>query len=144
MRKTKQKEISGNTYIVQMWGARKAALTKVYILNLIAKNVKGIDLDGATNEEAGIKVLMGILSAIDETKADTLIDRILQGVSVNTGDEHAELLDVMDDLLAGKISDLYKILYFVLEVNYPDFLGEEGLAGKFITKLKPSPSKIDG
>lgn len=141
MRESKTKKIGTNEYIVLQWGARKAALTKIHILNLVAKNLKDLNLKGATNEEAGVQVIAGILAALDEKTADNLIDRLISDVSVNTGSQHAMFSAIMDDLLAGKTSQLYEVLLFVLEVNYPDFLGENGLAGSFITKLKGRPEK---
>ena len=122
-------------------GARKAALTKIYILNLLAKHVKDVDLAGSTDEESGVKLLVGILSAIDEKNAGILIDRLIDGVSVNNGDTHEELATVLDDHFAGNLTELYKVMYFVAEVNYPDFLGEKGLVGKIITKVAQPKNK---
>lgn len=136
MRKTIRKKIGDKELIIQQMGARKAALLQVKIINTLTKNIKGLNLSDATDEQAAIELIAGVFSALDEKTADDLINRIIDGVSIIVDDTHQELSEVIDDVFAGNIIEMYKAIYAILEANYPDFLGEKGVVGKYITKLK--------
>ena len=62
------------------------------------------------------------LAGIESSKLDALIAGLLAKSEAKVNGAWLPLLDVVDDVFAGRIMDLYKCLGEAVRLNYPDFL----------------------
>ena len=134
----KEKEIEGMKVNVTQFPARfgfkmQAKLLRIFgpvigtVLsgNDISKGVMNSDVSMGNLSEA-IKRLFEVL---DEDKSLALVLDLLQQTRID-GQEVNE--GTFDTLFPGKYLALYKILGFVLEVNYGSFFGEGGIGRKVV------------
>ena len=62
------------------------------------------------------------LAGIESAKLDALIAGLLAKSEAKVNGACLPLLDVVDDVFAGRVMDLYKCLGEAVRLNYPDFL----------------------
>lgn len=130
--------IGETSYIIQPWPAMKAwrmqttlgrtfktCLSKLGAAIQDSQSGKGLDSD-VDLEKLG-EAFAELFESLNETEAERIILLLLSGVHVNGQTITKELFDVH---FIGKIVDVYKLIYHVLEVNYSSFL-----AGSSIGKL---------
>lgn len=164
MIETKEKEIGGAVYTVTQLPARRALKLKAKLLKLFGPALAQLLLLSQDTEEKkpdemsteelanqlamnpvdkyriadmrkggmvkGVQLLVGNL---DEKNFDELCVEILQGVRRDGAELRPETIDLH---FAGKLSDLYAVIFFVIEVNYADFFGWGGI-GNLSQGLKP-------
>lgn len=80
-------------------------------------NIMDIDLK---NMDGAVTVLLGSLS---ESEFDVFVKRLLKHTLL----DGQSVTDTFDIVFQGKYGLLFKVLKFVMEVNYKDFLAEIGL-----------------
>lgn len=62
------------------------------------------------------------LAGIESSKLDALLAGLLAKSEAKVNGAWLPLLDVVDDVFAGRVMDLYKCLGEAVRLNYPDFL----------------------
>jgi len=130
------KEIDGTTFYVLPFNSFKAILLQKRIAEIVGPSV--ITLISGVKEGLGdmdISVVSGVLEAtlskLSEDKFSKFLVDLLEKVSIDIGG--AELFLIKDGRVLDTIFDsafqletmkLYKVIWFVLEANYPDFLSK--------------------
>ena len=85
-----------------------------------------------------VGALENLLGIIDVNEFMKLVGELCEWVEVKNEKGQMQFLApgkevnqaVLNDVFAGKISAIYKIIFFVLEVNYPDFFALGSRIGK--------------
>jgi len=147
---TKDKIISGRRYQVTQLPAFQALdlleqLTTLAgpALGALAKN----GVSGQVDFEAGAVRLFASLGG-GKLKAVTLA--LLSTTTVDLGDRSPRMLDIFDLEYAGKLSVVFKVMAFALEVQFQDFFdAAKSLLGEFLAargseSISPSISSIVG
>ena len=145
----KECDIDGLKITVTQFPARtgfkmQAKLAKIFgpALGELVSGVKGKTGKGLTEAEIDLSKFSGavrtLFEKIDEESALVLIFELLQFTRIN-GEEVTE--EIFDDTFPGKYATLYKILYFVVEVNYGSFFGQGGI-GKALRVLKTQQQSV--
>lgn len=137
MREAVTKEIEGLKVTVQPWPARIAWRRQVTLGKVFGPSLKslGAAIEGADTKEANIdlgavgEAFADLFEKISEAKADEVLTLCLRGARVNDKEVTDETIDVQFE----SISQLYKSVAFVLEVNFGSFLGKGGI-GKLLHK----------
>jgi hypothetical protein len=114
MIETREKIIDGATYTVTQLPARRAIRLKAKLIKTFGSFLLGSDG----------KNLQAICESLDENQFEALCMEMLQGVRKNG----VELTPAKFDLeFAGDIAGVYKLLLFVVEVNYANFFSMFGI-----------------
>jgi hypothetical protein len=114
MIETREKIIDGATYSVTQLPARRA-------LRLKAKLIKTF---GSFFVSADSSALQSMFQSLDENLFESLCMEMIQGVRKNG----VELTPATFDLeFAGDMASLYKLLLFVVEVNFANFFSMLGI-----------------
>ena len=131
-RAQKEKTIDGLTFTVQQLPAMRA-------LKLMHKLAKTIGpamlkaLSGAPSTGAPIKVgninvaeladgVALLFDRLSEADVESIMRELFETTMVTENGQTFQLMPVFDNVLAGKMSTLFKAVQFALEVNYRDFL----------------------
>lgn len=137
MIETKEKTINGAKYTVTQMTARKALRMKAKLLRLFGPAIAQIFLPGedkpmegmAFSKEEAVKALANLALELDENNFERLCMELMVGVRK----DNVELSEAVIDLeFAGDLSTLFKVLWFVLEVNFASFFGEGGIGSLFV------------
>ena len=141
MSKIKETTIDGKSWRVSKFGglAGLKLLTRLTILigpslGGSIKELKGLDINLKSILSADIPVgtLMESFGSGIEDFASRLDDetfpQLIQDLLVETKCDGKEVSKQFDILFAGEYLTLFKVVYFVLQVNYPSFLGGGKLA----------------
>lgn len=143
MIETREKIIEGAKYTVTQMTARRAIKMKAKLIRLFGAALAEIFLpsnetpiEGAAFSKVdAVNAIQKLALQLDENTLESLIVTLLQGVRK----EGVELTESTLDLeFAGKLDVLYKVLWFVLEVNFESFFGEGGIGSLF---LAPAPQQ---
>ena len=140
----KTKEIGGVKVTVQAWPARKAFKYQVMYGKIFKSSLKELGAalqkakDNSKSTDTKVEIDLSELGAafgnlfetLTEEKTEEVLVKCLSGVII---DNVPVTMEIFDTLYQGKIDDVYKVLAFVLEVNYGSFLGEGGI-GALLTK----------
>jgi hypothetical protein len=131
----KTKEINGHNYEVSPFPARHAFKLKAELLRKLGPGLAAMvgaakgdslanpELDGAALA-TGVEALFSNLGTSDEIMA--LVEDIVR----MTRRDGKEITGASIDLdFQGQLSDLYKVVWFVLEVNYGDFFEGASFGG---------------
>lgn len=147
MIQTKEKEIDGLKVAVSEFPARfgfkmQTRLTMIFgpalgtlLSGLEAKT--GSALDGEFNLDKLPGALESLFSRMNEDKAMDLVLEILKSTRIDGVEVTNQSFDLV---FAGKYHTMYKVLWFVLEVNYGGFFGEGGI-GEALKRLRTIPPK---
>lgn len=143
MVETKKKQIGDNEYTCTLFPAREALKLKTILLGILAPSLKGIEgnsLDADVNLGA---VASGLMDKITEDNVVKLVLRLFACTRCNG----KEIDDAFFDMhYAGNLKEMYLAIFFVLEANYSDFFGADGIGGilKRLEALRKSktPSNI--
>ncbi len=92
--------------------------------SLMDMDTKNLNLDGA---------ITLLLDSLTESETNIFIKRLMAHTIVNG----VSVVDTFDITFQGKYATLFKVLKFIMEVNYKDFLDEIGLSE--ILKSKQTP-----
>jgi len=89
------------------------------------------------------KLLAGLFEELTEDAFDKLISELLSRAFLIQDGQMLELRkdEVLNLAFLGSTMDLYKVIWFVLEVNYPDFLSQVGDFGSLLKT--DSKSKVN-
>lgn len=133
MIETKEKTIDGRKITVTQFPGRRGLKLKTKLAKLLGPSIftalksvsgKGDLLDKDVNLETAGEAIEKLLEKVDENSWENLIFELLSMTRINSQEITAELFDAE---FAGSFVTLYKIVAFVLEVNYKDFLGLTGI-----------------
>lgn len=122
MIETEEKEICGSIYLVTQMPAMRALKMQARLLRLIGPSFGAMIASG---EDSSIPVAINLLAEkLDENTYEKIILDLLQGVRK----DGVELTKGFIDLaFAGNLNELYRVIQFVLEVNFADFFQEGGI-----------------
>lgn len=113
MIETREKEIDGATYTVTQLPARRALRLKTKLVKTFGSFFLGDS-----------KSLHSMFQTLDENQFESLCMEMIQGVRKNG----VELNQATFDLeFAGDMAGLYKLLLFVVEVNFDNFFQMIGI-----------------
>lgn len=143
MLETRNKVIEGREYSVTQFPARRGFALKARLAKLLGpavaelfSAVKGGDAESLMSADIDMAIVGGairrLLEGVDESNMLELVLSLLSMTRVD-GKEITE--QVFDMEFAGKFSELYKVLAFVVEVNYGDFFGSNGIGRALVGKL---------
>ncbi len=130
MLKRKLMKVGETEVSIVMIPARQAfALSKdvaqvaVQLIGALGKlGTKSLDVDLATiGPELGQSI-----AGIESSKLDALLAGLLAKREAKVNGAWLPLLDVVDDVFAGRIVDLYTVLFESVRLNYPDFFDRLG------------------
>jgi len=141
MIETKEKEIDGATYAVTQMTARKALRMKAKLMRIFGPSLAQLFLpsndkamDGmAFSKGEAVKSLQALAMQLDDDTFEKLIMEVLVGVRKNGMELNEQIIDLE---FAGDLLSLFKVVWFVLEVNYASFFGESGI-GILFQEAKP-------
>ncbi len=146
MLETKQREIDGVTFSVEMLDGKSSRGVFVRVVKLLGPSLADLAKSGAESIlDADHTVALGALAKLTEglTEVDleALVDVFSRKTKIAVG---AAWVPVPDAVFAGKLLTMFKWLAFCLEVNYSDFLGAfattaRPAAPKATESLSPSP-----
>lgn len=137
---TKEKEIQGMNVKVTQFGGIEAMQLKVALAKLMAPALAGLAgvnpnaniLEQEVKPELLTKVFNSLFATMTENDFIALIKRILRNTMIQIENESGDKIWVQMDsdfnnkfdlVFSGKVFSVYPVLWFVLEVNYPDFFG---------------------
>lgn len=162
MIETKERQIGENTYMVTQLPARRALRLKTRLIKIFGPSLTQMLLTTSENQEilktdakgedrftsavdeykinemqkaSFVKAVQLLAESIDEKLFDDLLIELTQGVRRNGSELNSA---VIDQSFAGNLSELYQLVYFVLEVNYSDFFAL-GNIGNLSSQLNPTP-----
>lgn len=135
MIRTEQKVIDGSVYTATQFPARyalrlKAKLIKIFgspltqILFPEGKPLENI-LDYELKKDDIVKAIPLLFENLDEKTFDSLIIEILSGVRKEGVELTANVIDLE---FSGELHTLYKVIWFVIELNYGSFW-KRGITG---------------
>jgi hypothetical protein len=135
MKQPQTREIDGHTYVVTLFPGRRGFKLKTTLLKKLGpglaamigsakgESVSEADLDGPALA-AGVETLFANLGSPDEIMS--LIEKIVS----MTRRDGKEITGALIDLeFPGHFTELYKVVWFVLEVNFGDFFGGAAIGG---------------
>lgn len=130
MLKRKTLKVGETEVAVVMIPARQAfglskdvAQVAVQLIGALGKlGTKSLDVDLATiGPELGQSI-----AGIESSKLDALLAGLLAKSEARVNGAWLPLLDVVDDVFAGRVMDLYTVLFEAVRLNYPDFFDRLG------------------
>ena len=147
-------EIEGHTWVVRQFPARPANRYKVRLAKMVGPalsellpalgTLKGKGKDKGKGDEClGIdlelipKVVSSIAQHVDE---DVFVDTLVELMSFATRDDTEITPEYFDIIFAGNDSELYQAIWFILKVNYADFIEMVETAA---TGLHLTPKKVE-
>jgi hypothetical protein len=154
MIESKEKEINGKKVIVGEFPGRycfkmQAKLVRLFgpVLGELLSGFKGKgdikNLSDALSSDFDLNKISDairvLFEKLDEDSAQVLIFELLKTTKVDGEDAWNEA--VFDRIFSGNLVTLYKIVGFVLEVNFSSFFGEGGI-GKAIQGVKTQMQSI--
>lgn len=138
MRKTQNKDIDGHDWMVTQFPAGEGIKLLTKLTKLIGPTIAGLAGDvkkpsDLANMKLDSKVLQIALeqlaSKLDEDNTLDLVKRLLAG----TRKDGEEVIQTFDIAFQGEYLTLFKVLGFVLKVNYSSFFkgsNEQGSSGQ--------------
>lgn len=145
MIETIEKTIDGKSYSITQMPARRALRMKAKLLKVFGPSLAeiflpgdGVPIDGlGFSKQEAINGLSHLALQLEESTFDRLVVELLQGVRK----EGLELTDAIIDLeFAGDLFNLFKLIWYVLEVNFGSFFGESGIGSLLKEKeIQPIP-----
>lgn len=97
---------------------------KTSLSNMLSANVGDLQV-----------TMLALMAKLNPDNNLDLILRMFACTTVNGEDVNSKTFDTV---FQGKILTMFKVLLFVVEVNYQDFLGESGFEG-FLNQVTPPP-----
>ena len=133
--KEETREINGANYTVQQFAARRGLALKTKLIKLIAPSafalIGGAKAQGGNLIDADIGA--DVLSKSIKTMLDNLgdsadVERLVFEILSNTRRNNAQIDGLLfDDVYAGNYGELFKAVFFVIEVNYGSFFRDMGI-----------------
>lgn len=150
MYEAKSKEIDGLNVVVTEWPARKALMTKLRLSRIVTPSIgeliggaNSINQDSLLDSDVDLEK---VGSAIGTLMSDLTDDQFKWLIKIMMSCVHVDDMDMSDEKnfdvkFAGSLASFYKIVWFVLEVNYGSFFGKGGI-GKAVEKIKTKMSAL--
>lgn len=144
MREKERIELSGETFEVTQFGAKKADKLLAWLFRKLAKPIRA--LEGADNLESKIyEAGAGLIESLEPDDLEWLRDQLLVSVAwIRKGERGIEVAVPLepeyDKLFRGKGPDRMRLLTFALKVNFADFLGESGVKSFFADVVQKAQS----
>lgn len=114
MIETREKLIDGATYSVTQLPARRALKLKAKLIKTFGSFFLGGDSNSLTT----------MLHSLDENQFEALCMEMIQGVRKNGVELNAGTFDLE---FAGDMAGVYKVILFVIEVNFANFFQMVGI-----------------
>ena len=138
----KEKEIDGEKYAVTQMTARQALKMQAKLIKLLGPCVSeavAVAFSKEKKEDGLSKVIIALANQLDEKTFDGIVFELIQGVRKNG----MELREGEINLeFAGALNTLFKVIGFVLEANYSDFLAEGGIIRMLLDNAKEQPPVV--
>jgi len=132
------KKIDDFDVTVQAWPARKAWKYQIMLGKVFGPSLK--ELGAAFNESktSGTDFDIGkigeafasLFENLSEAESESILMKIITGVLIDSQEMSPEIFDLK---FQGKMASVYKVVFFVLEVNYGSFLDQSGI-GQLLKK----------
>lgn len=135
--KTKEKLIDGKRVCVTPWGARTALKRKFKLLKLfgpgLAELAGGMKKDGMETDLSNLSTAIEkLLVQVEEDEFIKIIMMFFEQLFI----DDREITDTeFDSFFSENLNLVYKIIGFVLEVNFGSFFGKGGI-GKALNLVK--------
>ncbi len=127
MIQSKEKTIDGAVYAVTQFPARRALALQTRLLKLLGPAL-ATALGGIQDGRIDASVLSASLKQLADTLDEsTAVDLALQMLASTRRDGREITEGVFDMEFAGQMDTLYKVLGFVLEVNFGGFFARSGI-----------------
>lgn len=138
MLEAKEREIDGHRVTVTQWPARKALAIKLRLARAVGPGlgelISGIDskdigsaLDSNIDLSKLVPAIEKLLGGLDESTFMALTDSLMSNVRVD--DVEMNNQNNFNEVFTAHLETFYKVIWFVLEVNYGSFFGEGGIGG---------------
>ncbi len=138
----KDREIDGHKYTVTSFGAMEGVRIKSLLLKYLGPSVFSMfALSDSGKKFSETDIDLQIISAISDKLFDKLnesqyLDFILRLLATTRRDNQEITSEFFNTEFAGEYGSLYKVLFFVLEVNYKEsFFGKNGI-GSLLEMIK--------
>ena len=144
---TQEKEINGSIYTVTQLPARRALRLKSKLIKVFGPifaqffiKVRAEEDSEQAQKDSIIKSIEMFSHNLDSTEFEALVMEILQGVRKSGMELTSAIVDME---FAGDMSSLYKLIWFVVEVNFANFFELLGIGNLFQSQenLEPTPTK---
>jgi hypothetical protein len=140
-RRNQEREIGGAVWAVTQFPAGEGLGLLTRLLKLLGPALGALAKGGGTAEDgAGGReealtglIVSGLLQQLDEKETVALVKRLL----ADTRKDGVEILPIFDTEFMGDYANLFRVLGFVLEVNYGGFFSGIGRGAR---KEAPAPS----
>jgi hypothetical protein len=137
MIQSKEKGIDGATYVVTQFPARRALALQTRLLKLLGPSL-ATALGGVHEGRIDAAVLSISLQQLGEKLDESAtVDLVMQLLSGTRKDGKEITEGVFDLEFAGRMDTLYKVLGFVLEVNFGGFFEKSGI-GDLLGRRAPA------
>lgn len=141
--KTEKKIIDDSEYTVSQFTGREAFKIKLKLVKILAPIISSLisnfDAKGKPILDSEIdfsKIGESISSLMNTMSEDEMIDFILRMLK-NTRKDNLEITEqIFDVCFAGNLTTIYKVIYFVIQVNYPDFFQAGASIGNLTEKFQ--------
>lgn len=135
---TRTKVIDSLNISVQQFPATIAWKIQVKLIKLFGPSIGAVmgdfDLDSYNLKDTN-SIAMSVEKLVNELDPDDSLKLIFELCSF-TWVNDKEFQNIFDKEFAGKLIIVYKIVAFVLEVNYGNFLAQSGILGSLAKALK--------
>lgn len=142
MTETKEKTIDGKLVSVSQFPARRALHLKIRLIKLLGPSLaqllaktknKKVDLNASLEEFT--PAIEKLTAALDP---DVFVDLVLELLSM-TRVGGREVVPLFDTEYAGNLMFVYKMVWWVLEVNFGNFFGQNGI-GSIMAQVNTNPA----
>ena len=92
-------------------------------------SLKDLSMESDVDTEALSSAFATLFDQLTESELEKLLLRMLKTTTVDGAEVKKETIDI---IFSGRTTAIYKILWFVIKVNYPDFFALGGSIGLLI------------
>ena len=145
MRESKTEHFEGLAVTVQQLPAMRAVKLSRRLAALLAPLAPALAADGDVSVLG--EALGKALEAFSEKDLEALIKEVLEGATVEEDGKISPLLPRFEDIFAGRVLLVYRVLIFALEVNFADFFEKARGAlrtGALSVSKSPASTQIPG
>ena len=133
MRAVVEKDIDDLHYTITMLPASEGLAIFTRLIKLVGKPFAALSNSGGLDAEVSAKLLGLALEALAENLDEEVVQKTIKDLmksAIVNGQQASKIFDVH---FAGRMGHMMKVLVFILEVQYKDFL--DGLGGLNFTSL---------
>lgn len=126
----KSKVINGTTYIVSQMGALKTLTVQAKLLKVFGPAIGELKNGKLTKETIREKAMAAIFSLAERMDEELVVSLVVSLFETGVIYEHVHegksspVKVVFDTHFTGKITEMWKAAFFVLEVNFSDIVGK--------------------